>query len=104
MLNNSKSSVNPLFIQLEALPSTANKAYCFSRKFSSTSIVDSSGVTLSDFDARKDYLLRHMYITPSMFSVMLSKLDRNNACSFSGISRIVLNKCALDLARVTSKF
>lgn len=66
ILNKNKSSIPPLFHQFEVFSSTANKVENFVGKFSSNSILDSSGVSLSDFPSQTEYLLSDKHITQAI--------------------------------------
>lgn len=59
----------------------ADEAECCSRKYSSNYTHDPSGISLPDIQHRTDILLYDMYITLSMFSAIITKLDRHKACA-----------------------
>lgn len=69
MLNNSKPTMSSLFNQFEVSTSSADKAECFTQKFSSNSTLDSSCVLPTpDFPPRTEALLSERHTTPTMLS------------------------------------
>lgn len=99
VLNNSKSWISLLFNQFVVLTSTADKVECFARKFSW--LIWS---TYTWFPPRMEALLSDMYITLSLLSNIISKLDFHKARRCDRIPAVILKQCASKLSPVFSNF
>lgn len=77
----------PLLITKFDVLTSANKAECFARIFSSNSTLESSGVSLPDFLVRNEPLLSDIHITLFMVSASISKQDGHKTSELDGIAQ-----------------
>ena len=97
ILNKGKSSIHPLFNDMEVLSSAFDKAKLFATNFCKNSNLDDSSISLPVFPSRTNLKLHNISVTPKMIKKVIMNLDLSKASGTDCIPVVVLKKCKPEL-------
>ena len=98
VLNKGKSTIPPLFNDLEVLSSASDKAKLFAKNFSNNSNLDGLGISLPIFPSRTNLKLINISITPNIFKKVTTNLDPSKESGPDCIPVVVLKNCEPELS------
>ena len=102
VLNKGKSSIPPLFNGPEVLSSAFDKGKLFAEKFSKSSILDDSGISLPVFPSRTNLKLHNISVTPKMVGKVIMNLDLSKTSGPDCIPVLILMNCELELSYISA--
>ena len=100
VFNKGKSSVTPLFNDLEVLSSAFDKAKFFAKNFSNNSNLDDSGISSPVLPSRTNLKLHNISVTPKMVKKVIMSLDSSKTSGPDCIPLVVLKNCEPELSYI----
>ena len=103
VLNKGKSSMPPLFNDLEVLSSASDKAKLFAENFSKNSNLDDSGISLPVFPSRTNLKLHNISVSSKMVKKVIMNLDLSKAAGPDCIPVVVLKNSEPELSYILAE-
>ena len=100
VFNKGKSSITPLFNDLEVLSSAFDKAKFFAKNFSKNSNLDDSGISLPVLPSRTNLKLHNISVTPKMVKKVITSLDSSKTSGPDCIPLVVLKNYEPELSYI----
>ena len=103
VFNKGKSTIPPLFNNLEVLLSASDNAKLFAKSFSKNSYPDDSGISLPVFPSRTNLKLLNISVTSKMVKEVIMNLDLSKASGPDCIPVVVLKNCEPELSYILAE-
>ena len=103
VLNKGKSAIPPLFNGPEVLSSSSDKTKLFAEKFSKSSNLYDSGISLPVFPSRTNLKLYNLSVTFKMVKKVIINIDLSKASGPDCIPVVVLKNCEPELSYVLAE-
>ena len=102
-LGKGKSTVPPLFNDLQVLSSASGKAKFFNENFSKNSNLDNSGIPLPVVPSRTYMKLHNITVAPKMVKKVTTYLNLSKASGPHRIPVVVLKNCQPELSYILAE-